>query len=610
MRASCHLTEMLNEPVRFPLCPPYGLASYYDPSRADGIKHVAPGVSMRERKKNAIALVAVVGLVLGAVGLLPAGIAHADKTTTLQIASFYQIVADPAHGHLFISQGSSSQNHIIVTNLAGAQVATIAGQNGVNGIALSPDGKTLYAALGASHAVTAIDTGTLAQTASYPIGNANTPVDVAVQSGKVWVSYDTGSAGAATIGDIDLTANVPAFEPQSAMGGWYAAPEIAADPRDTGVLVAAEPSLSPTSVASYDTSVEPATVRAQSGGFINCSNQQDLAVVPGGSQFILACGAPYAHYRYSTADLSQQGSYGSTNYPDAVALDANGDVAAGAENGASPTDLYIYHPNGDTPLNTYNLVSSGGNLMPRGLAWSPDGSQLFAVLQGTASPTYSLHVIDGPLLISTQLTLTTGSSKFTYGATVHVTAHIGSTHTNRTVSIYAQPSGSKSKTLLKTAKVNSSGNLTVDYKPAHNTTFSAVFSGDSQYRSASVTRAISVRAGVSEALSRYYASRRIGAIMYRLFHRHTLMHVTVTVHPNKSGQCVKFEIQEHFGGAWHGGTTKCARLTSSSKITVTVGLARADLGYHYRIRADYVRSSKDTTNLGNDSVWRYFIVKR
>jgi YVTN family beta-propeller protein len=565
---------------------------------------------VRQWKNSLKALAPALSLALGAVGLVPAGIAHADSTTALQISSFYQIVADTAHSHLFISQGSSSQNHIIVTDLSGKQVTTIAGQNGVEGIALSPDGKTLYAALGASHAVTAIDTATLAQTASYPMGNANTPRDVAVQSGKVWVSYDTGSAGAAAIGDINLTANTPAFETQSAMGGWYAAPEIAADHQDTGVLVAAEPGMSPTSVASYDTSVDPATVRAQSVGFANCSNQRDVAVVPGGSEFILACGAPYAHYRYSTADLSQQGSYASTNYPDAVAFDANGDVAAGSENGASPADLFVYRPNGDTPVNTYDLLKSGGDPVPRGLAWSPDGSKLFAVLLGTTTTTYSLHVIDGPLRISTQLTLSTGSSTFTYGATVHVTAHLGTTDTNRTVSIYAQPSGSKSKTLLKTGTVDASGNLTVNYKPAHSTTFSAVFSGDSQYKPASVTSVIFVRASVSETLSRYYASQRIGGITYRLFHRHTLMHVHVTVHPNKSGQCVKFELQEHYQGAWHGATTRCGHLDASSKISIKVDLTHADLGYHYRIRADYIRSSKDTTNLSNDSVWRYFIVKR
>ncbi len=115
---------------------------------------------------------------------------------------------------------------------------------------------------------------------------------------------------------------------------------------------------------------------------------------------------------------------------------------------------------------------------------------------------------------------------------------------------------------------------------------------------------------MSETLSGYYASTRIGGITYRLFHRRALMHVHVTVRPNKSGQCVKLELQEHYHGAWHGVTTRCGTLNSSSKISAAVRLTHANLGYHYRIRADYIRSSKDTTNLNNDSAWRYFIVKR
>ncbi len=516
-------------------------------------------------------------------------------------------MADTAHGHLFISQGSSSQNHILVTNLTGQQVATIAGQNGVTGLALSPDGSTLYAALGSSHAVTAIDTTTLKQTASYPVGNANTPVDVAVQSGKLWVSYDTGTAGGAAIGDIDLSATTPAFQTQAAMGGWYAAPEIAADPDGTGVLVAAEPSLSPSSVASYDVSVDPVTVRAQNTHLDNCDNESDLAVAPGGKIFILACGAPYAHFRYSTADLSQQGSYASTNYPDAVAVDASGDVAAGTANNPSAPDVYVYRANGDTPLNTFNLAGSGASLLPRGLAWAPDASQLFAVLHGSA---YSLQVIPAPTLNRPALSLTTGSATITYPATVRVTAHLGSTYTNRSVSIYAQQFGSKSRALLKTGKVNSGGNLTVSYAPPHSTTFSVVFSGDARDAPETVTRVVHVRAKVSESLSGYYRSRTTGGVTYRLYHPSNLLHAHVTVGPNKRGQCVKFEVQQYYQGAWHPNvSSRCVGLSSSSKISVSISLTQAGVGYPYRIRADYSRSSKDTTNLSNDSGWQFFMIK-
>jgi hypothetical protein len=193
---------------------------------------------------------------------------------------------------------------------------------------------------------------------------------------------------------------------------------------------------------------------------------------------------------------------------------------------------------------------------------------------------------------------------------VHVTAHLGRTSTNRQVSIYAHRFGGTTRTLLKAGRVNSSGNLTVSLKAHYSTTFTAVFSGDGKYAPATASRTIYVRAGVSESLTGYYSSERIGGVTYWLFHRHSLMHVHVTVRPNKNRQCVKFELQIHYQGAWHGRTTRCATLGSSSRVNLNVSLTRAGLGYHYRIRADYIRSSKDTSNLSNDSPWQFFIVKR
>ncbi len=635
----------------------------------------------------------------------------AQTGTTLPITSFGQIVADPAGGYLFIS--SPDQNEILVTNLSGQAVTTIGSQEGVVGMALSPDGSTLYAALGTGDAVTAISTSTLEQTASYPLPTGDTPLDVAVQSDEVWVSYGTGTAGEAAIGDIDVSASTPAFQTQANMGGWYSAPQIATDPQDSGVLVAAVPSETPGTVGSYDVSADPATLTDQAT-ITNCDNEGDLAVVPGGAEFILACASPSAQYVYSTATLSENGSYASTTYPDAVAIDANGDVAAGTANGLTTSpDIYVYRQDAATPVSTFNLNSSGANLAAGGLAWAPDGSQLFAVMSyyddigGTT--TYSLEVLTDPALSQPDLTLTgpstaeitkpialTGSltvagsalpagttitmsrseagsttvkdftvstaangsfsltdtppatgeftstaaysgsatvapatasqtvtithiptsltvaaspSSATYEPMIRVTAHLGRTYTSRTVSIYAQPFGSSSRTLLKTGKANPSGDLTVSYRAAHSTRFTAVFAGDARYAATTVSRAIYVRAKVSESLSGYYRSERIRGTIYRLFHSKKIMEVHVAVAPDKAGECVEFALQIYYQDAWHGEVTGCGTLSKSSKLTVAVSLTKAALGYHYRIRADYIRGT-DTSNLANDSPWQYFIVEK
>jgi YVTN family beta-propeller protein len=287
-------------------------------------------------------MIVPVGLLM-AVGVQPAS---AAAPVSLPISSYYQMAVDAAHGHIFISQGSSSQNGILVTNLSGQVVTTITGQTGVMGIALSPDGSTLYAALSSGDVVTAISTATLTQTPSYPLPVGDSPFNVAVQSGKVWVSYNnTGSLYQSGVGYFDPSAASPSLQTPANMSGWLGAPQLAADPEDTGVLVAVGTGTSGSGLASYDTAANPVTTLAGSPGTLSvCGDEQDLAVAPGGAEFAVVC-----HYFvdnvYSTASLSLlrslDTSSGYTTYPDAIAYDGAGDIAAGTDTAVPSPDLYI-----------------------------------------------------------------------------------------------------------------------------------------------------------------------------------------------------------------------------------------------------------------------------
>jgi hypothetical protein len=407
----------------------------------------------------------------------------AAATATLPLADYYQMAVDSVHDHLFFSQGSSGSNSILVTDFSGNTVATITGQTGVMGITLSPDGSTLYAALAGVDEVTAISTTTLQQVAVYPLGAGDTPLSVAVQSGKLWVSYDTGITGGATIGDFDLSAASPVLAPQAAMGGWYSAPMIAADPSDTGnVLVAMQLGLSPSAAASYDTSADPVTVRAQAnelknGAADNCDNAADLAVAPGGAQFIPACGAPYAHYRYSTATLAQLGSYGSTNYPDAIAIaSGTGTVAAGVDNPYATDDIYVYAPGGDEPLGLFNAGS--GELVARGLGLTADASELFAVSQ--TNNVFTLNAYADPTLPQASLTLTgAGTASIGHSVTLNGTLTVGASAeplAGATVTVTRTGPGS-SETLTTTTGSGGSFTLT-DTPPAVGSyTYTASYGG-------------------------------------------------------------------------------------------------------------------------------------
>jgi hypothetical protein len=75
------------------------------------------------------------------------------------------------------------------------------------------------------------------------------------------------------------------------------------------------------------------------------------------------------------------------------------------------------------------------------------------------------------------------------GRNVTVTATLVAPHTNRTLTIYAQPQGGAKKA-IKRATINSKGQLTVVYTVRANTTFTVTFTGDTWYTSASATAAV------------------------------------------------------------------------------------------------------------------------
>jgi hypothetical protein len=645
-----------------------------------------------------VSVAASVMITAAGLAMVPAG-AQASTGSTLPITDFFQLAADSAQGNLFISQGSADSG-ILVTSLAGQQKTVLDSQDEVAGLAVSADGSTLYAALPSQDEIAVIDTATLEQTTTYSLGTGNSPEYLAIENGKLWVSYNSSTSGNGDIGDIDPSATSPSLETQAAMTGWYSAPMLAADPSGSGVLVGYEPYQSPGSVASYDTAVDPATLTTQ--GSLECSNLNDLVVLPGGADFVPGCGATFgaAFGQYSTTNLSLLSSY-SGNEPQALAVTSDGDLAGG-----SAQDAAIYKSGSTSPVNTFTLP--GGDTISHGVAWAADDSQLYVVMQDytDSGAVYTLQVINAPTLPQTTLTLSgpaksyitksialsgrltlsaggtlaagtavtvtrslagststksfaertaangsfsftdtppgpgrytytasyqgsasvapstavravtvslfpvslkvsTGASTYNYDPTVHVTVQLGTTKTNRTVAIYARQLGSKSQRLLKKGRVNSRGELTVSYKAPHSVTFSAVFAGDARYAATTVSRTVQVRAAVGESVRGYYGSQQT----YKLFHRSGKLDLTVTVSPNKHGQCVRVQLEEYYQGTWYSAEGACGYLTKASKASGTFTLSSANVGYPYRIRALYIRSASDVSNLSNDGAWVYFKVE-
>ncbi|MFJ1653216.1 YncE family protein [Streptomyces sp. NPDC088337] len=204
------------------------------------------------------------------------------------------------------------------------------------------------------------------------------------------------------------------------------------------------------------------------------------------------------------------------------------------------------------------------------------------------------------------LTLNNKGKLYSYGKKVTFTAHLGTTYKNRTVSIYADPFGpDKPKKLLKTAKVNSKGNLSATVSMTRDTTVSAVFGGDARYAAKTVKSTAYARVKVSTAVSKQYKTGKIGSTTYYYFHKKTdpLFTTTMTYYP---GRKQRFQLQVYYQGKWYDSGYEYFALGTAGKSAVSLG-APGESGIRARMRSSYINgSSGDNVNSTTHGAWKYF----
>lgn len=284
---------------------------------------------MRIHKRTAVALAAAL------IGSLPligagAGTAAAEETSVaLPSTSFRDIVVDGVHDRVFVSDPTGGS--IVVTDYAGAVVQQITAEEGAAGLVLSADSTKLYVALSTVGAIAEIDTVTLTETDRYPTGADTSPQSLAMAGGKLWFGYTVGSSGG--IGSLDVASSAPAATLVPSGRYWYYAPALASSPADPNVLVAGEEGVSPASLAVYDTAADGLQKRTERS-FISSpsiSYLNDFAVTADGQNIVIAANNPSDHQIVRLSDLSSNGYHSSWQFPNAVAVAADGTVATGAE---------------------------------------------------------------------------------------------------------------------------------------------------------------------------------------------------------------------------------------------------------------------------------------
>ncbi|MGW2716274.1 YncE family protein [Streptomyces sp. NPDC001492] len=431
-----------------------------------------------------------------ALALTSAAPALADSSTLLPVTSTGDVVVDGVHQRVFISDPKSGK--VVATDYSGTVVGTIESLPGVRGLELSADSATLYAAVEDADAIVAIDTATATEAHRYPTGAGTQPEYPALAGGRLWFGYRNG--GSANIGSLDLSGTDPVVTlHQDTDKTWNDAPILGSSPGAPNTVVAGTSGQSPNELAVFDVSSGSATRTAYAWDPGSSSDLSDLAVTPDGKDVVTASGAPYKQQVFKLSDLSDDGSYTSNAYPNAVDIAPNGAVAGGTFSWYDP-DVHIFEPGISAPVRQYDFPNTGNSsgadtLADSGLAWAPDASKLFAVSYND-SDVYALRVLDNPAKADTTLTASAPATAPRAQA-LSVTGKLTSDASfppGTTVSVRRTDDESPSGKPLGTATVGADGSYSfADTPPAGGqVTYTVGYAGDDYHASATATSKVNV----------------------------------------------------------------------------------------------------------------------
>ncbi|MFE6282558.1 Ig-like domain repeat protein [Streptomyces sp. NPDC057877] len=205
------------------------------------------------------------------------------------------------------------------------------------------------------------------------------------------------------------------------------------------------------------------------------------------------------------------------------------------------------------------------------------------------------------------LTLNNHGKKYSYGADVKFTAHLGTTYKNRKVEIYADPFGSdKPRKLVKSGTVNSNGNLSVVLDLRRDTKVIAKFAGDARYQPRAVSSTVGTRVRVSTAISGHYKTKYAWNHTYHYIHKSKDPVFTTTMTPYP-GRQQRLQFQVYYDGTWYDSGSEYFPLDASgvSKVRLT---GTPDTGWRMRARSSYYdTTSGDNVNSTTHGSWKYFI---
>jgi hypothetical protein len=432
---------------------------------------------------------------------------------------------------------------------------------------------------------------------TIPTGASSCPEAVAPASGLMFFTYgDCTGSSSRGLGAVDLSNDT--VTKNLTTGLYVSDAQLVSVPSAPNMLALR----SGYDIAVLDTTGGATPTSTRRATYHGNGDFTDIALTPNGSQLVTASGGVYHHQVFSTADLSHVGDYATDAYPNAVAIRADGLVAAGIDGSYDP-DVWFFNPGNGTATRKVDFGEANGSttspvwLEADGLAFG--AKNVYAVTSDVYGDHLTLRVIyTGP---AASMALTTNAASYGYGGTATVTARLLSHTTGRTVSIYATGVG-VAKRLVKTGTVDSAGNLTVKVTGlTRNTTFSATFDGDDDFSAGSASRAVKVAGRTT--LSSASAARK-GS--YHLFKAGTKPVVNGLVSSTNANGCVRVVGQRLVGKAWRTfDSIACLRLSATSRFAVRL-LGTYPAGAKVRVLATFTGGSAN----GAAPMAAYYLMSR
>jgi hypothetical protein len=538
-------------------------------------------------------------------------LASTPKGTLLPISSTGDIVVDGSHQRIFVADPVG--NKVVAVGYDGTVLGTAGNLAAVRGLALSPDGSTLYAAAAAAHAVVAISTESVTETARYSTGAKTEPTYLAAAGGKVWFGYGYGpDGGPGGLGSFD-----PAVGESSVVldqdVAWNDPPMLAAT---SGLLALADHySTSDPYITSGLVKIlniagdSPKTVASKDlGSFI----LGDLTFSPDGSRLLTVAGGSKVD-SWQTSDLSESTSYamGAAGAV-AVAVGPDGRLAAGNVN---PDDdkpkVDVFLPETITPVRRFTLAgtstsdSSQDDVAHRGLVWEPNGTRLFAI--SSAYPNkYRLVVLTDPTMSEPKLTVSvpaTAARAKPITVTGSLTASLP-LPAGTDVTVTRTDGESPDGTSLGVKKIDAKGRLSFTDKPAAGgkVTYKLSYAGDATHTSATASDSVKVTKDASKLtlngngkLHAYHAKVTFTAKLGKAYTNRTVEIWADPAGKDQKNRLIKKGVVSSKGKikatlkltrntavtAVYGGDTRTAAQTVKSSVYTKVHIAMA-VSKHYK----------------------------